>query len=273
MNMAGMNMLRATIPSFVILAMFAFGYVGILPLYFAWDDYRYLAGVHDKAILLKVFAFTIWSILTMMLGFLFSKYAIGLRGAVSIDISLRPFRRVELWAMLGLLLFCFTVLLPYLSKIPKIALFVALTEGAKEAKIARSLMGNDFAGKYHWYSLVMHDYLNFGLFAVCKLAAPQTTCGLLHVFNCLGRLKLQCDDGYCKRSFCLVVDRFVSGSCNDPARRENADPGSGKTGASFNRVAGVFLLIFHGNAKSGCGPNINFFQSTDWWDPAGIPLP
>lgn len=55
----------------------------------------------------------------------------------------------------------------YLSKVPTIALFVALSEGASsDSHLARSLMGNDFSGKYHWYSLIMHDLFNIVTFTL-----------------------------------------------------------------------------------------------------------
>jgi oligosaccharide repeat unit polymerase len=55
----------------------------------------------------------------------------------------------------------------YLSKVPTIALFVALSEGASSnSDLARSLMGNDFSGKYHWYSLIMHDLFNIVTFTL-----------------------------------------------------------------------------------------------------------
>ena len=59
-----------------------------------------------------------------------------------------------------LLVFCFSILALYISKIPRVAFVVDIVDGYSEAKLARSLMGNDFAGKYHRYHLVMHHMLN-----------------------------------------------------------------------------------------------------------------
>ncbi|EMK6923501.1 oligosaccharide repeat unit polymerase, partial [Vibrio cholerae] len=49
-------------------------------------------------------------------------------------------------------------------QLDQIALIVALTDGANAAKEARSVMGNSFSGKYHWYKLVIHDLGNLVTF-------------------------------------------------------------------------------------------------------------
>ena len=62
MRAARLSLFKITIPSFVIILMIVFDYVGILLLYFGWDNYSYYAlGVQNKHIVLKVFAFTSWS--------------------------------------------------------------------------------------------------------------------------------------------------------------------------------------------------------------------
>jgi len=38
MNLTGLSVLKVNIPTFVIAAILIFSYIGILPLYFGWDD-------------------------------------------------------------------------------------------------------------------------------------------------------------------------------------------------------------------------------------------
>ncbi|MBF4328301.1 hypothetical protein EAY16_23805, partial [Vibrio anguillarum] len=91
---------------------------------------------------------------------------IFLRKIVGFDVV--PFRSYEIrsisWIQSKLLLlifaFCIVVLINYLRQLDRIALIVALTDGANAAKVARSVMGNSFSGKYHWYKLVIHDLGN-----------------------------------------------------------------------------------------------------------------
>lgn len=160
MKIAGLSLFKITIPSVVIGAMFLFAYTGILPLYFGWDEYRYLTGVQDKILILQMFAFSSWTILAMIMGFIFANKCINIGTLNTSFYGLRALNNKEVLFMLFLLGFCLIVLKIYLSKVPQVALFVALSKGINEAKVARSLMGNAFAGKYHWYKLVMRDLLS-----------------------------------------------------------------------------------------------------------------
>lgn len=168
MKKTGMQLFEASIPSFVVLSMFAFAYIGTLPLYFGWIHYRYVMGVQDKFLVLQVLLMTSWSILTMIIGFLFARDIFHFKDYKKNISYFRPLNPKEIICLYLWLIFCLGVLYVYLTKVPSIALFVALKNGVKEATIARSLMGNDFAGKYHRYSFFMHDCLTlvtFSLFA------------------------------------------------------------------------------------------------------------
>ncbi len=162
-----MSVLRLEIPSFVIVSLFVFSYIGLLPLYFGWDEYRYNTGVQDKFLVLEVFLYSALAILTFYLGALLAKYV--LRGhPVVISENLRGLRSIETVCLSLSLVFVFAILMLYISKVPSLAILVAFSDGHKEAAVARSLMGNDFSSKYHWYSVVMHDMakvITFTLFA------------------------------------------------------------------------------------------------------------
>lgn len=159
MNKLGMPLIRLEVPSFLIVSMFVFAYMGILPLYFGWDEYRYVTGVQNKSVVLQVFLLSSLTIIGLLVGFFFAKATFSDR-YTPITYGFRRLSKIETLFSFFLLLLSLAVLLMYLSKIPTIALFVALKDGVSEAKVARSIMGNDFPGKYHWYSIFMHDLSN-----------------------------------------------------------------------------------------------------------------
>lgn len=166
MDTIGHNIFSISVPVFLIISMFVYAYSGLLPLYFGWDEYRYNMGVQDRALIFQVLIFSIISIVGLLAGFTYAKVVLKMNNFQKFD-YIRQISRKELFVLVGLIGFCFFVLFVYLSKVPSIALFVALSEGASsDSHLARSLMGNDFAGKYHWYSLIMHDLFNIVTFTL-----------------------------------------------------------------------------------------------------------
>lgn len=166
MDTIGHNIFSISVPVFLIISMFVYAYSGLLPLYFGWDEYRYNMGVQDRALIFQVLIFSIISIVGLLAGFTYAKVVLKMNNFQKFDYT-RQISRKELFVLVGLIGFCFFVLFVYLSKVPTIALFVALSEGASSnSDLARSLMGNDFSGKYHWYSLIMHDLFNIVTFTL-----------------------------------------------------------------------------------------------------------
>lgn len=165
MKLSGMSLSLFSIPSFVIFSMLFFAYAGILPLYFSWDEYRYHVGIQDQKLVLKMFLFSSWTIFTMSLGFVYCKYILGVK-IIPKCAKIRSFSSKESITTFFLFLVCLAVLALYLSKLQSIALFIAMNNaGGGDIGVSRSLMGNDFAGKYHWYSLFMRDVMNVVAFA------------------------------------------------------------------------------------------------------------
>lgn len=157
MHKFGMGIFKISIPTILILSMFAYAYVGLMPLYFGWDQYYYAIGVQDRELVFQALLMSMWSIVGLLVGFTYARYALKMKTIINIE-SIRPLRKMETLMLAGLVLLCYLVLLMYLSKVPKIALFVALNEGASTAsKLARSEMGNNFSGKFHWYYLFFSD--------------------------------------------------------------------------------------------------------------------
>lgn len=166
------NFFSIEINSAVILSMFVFSYAGILPLYFGWDQYRYQTGTQDKILIFKLMIFSIWSIFSFVVGLIASKNFLGLSSYVPTFSPTRSLKKVEISITTFLLVFCIIVTAVYLINIQQVAIWVAINKGAKAAAVARSEMGNNFSGKYHWYNLIIHDLLNvitFALFANCLI--------------------------------------------------------------------------------------------------------
>ena len=182
MEKAGIGILEVSIPSFVILSMFTFAYIGTLPLYFGWDQYRYSIGIQDRSLIFTMFVYSSWSIFAMVLGFIFSKYIIGLKSPTKEKVLYRPLKKSELYFVFVLLLCCFGILWIYLLKVPTVALFVALEEGAKKGYVARSLMNTGFSGKFYRYSFFFNELLSlitfiiFGNFLIKKRWASFSLC-------------------------------------------------------------------------------------------------
>lgn len=156
---------KVTILNFVVLAIFFFDYIGLVSLYFGWNQYRYDTGVQDKSILFQVFLCTSWSIFIIVSSYACCKHYIGKISYNFGSYRYREFTRLEETLVYVLLLVSLIFLFLYIQKVPKIALWETLTKGAKMGALARSKMGNDFSGKYHWYNLMIHDLLNLITFA------------------------------------------------------------------------------------------------------------
>lgn len=153
-----LSFFRITLPSMVILFMVAFAYIGILPLYFGWV--RASGTIEEKLMYTVVFLCASGAIIGLTLGFSFSRSILGLRLQQS-PLQCVPLKGREILGLILLLCVSLFVLYLYLAQIDRIALFVAIKEGFKEAQVARSGMGNDFQGKYHWYRLFFRQILYF----------------------------------------------------------------------------------------------------------------
>jgi len=153
-----MSILQITIPNFLFISMFAFSYIGIFPLYFYMDDYYYIyENIQDREIIFYIFLSSLWSIITITLGFWYAKYVLMLGKISSNYYQSRALSSNEKFFTILIFIISLIVFIIYLSKINDIALFTALSgEGSTKA---RSLMGNGFSGNYKWYKLFMRDIM------------------------------------------------------------------------------------------------------------------
>ncbi|MBE0472501.1 MAG: oligosaccharide repeat unit polymerase [Methyloprofundus sp.] len=165
---AGFSVLRVGLPQFVVISLFFFAFLGTLPLYFGWDEYRVNVGVTDRLLVFQVMLFSGITMLFAVVGAVFAKTVFN-KPAILNRFETIQINRKEARFLLLLVGFVLVVLYVYLNKIPKVALLVALFDSVSESKIARSMMGNDFSGKYHWYSLVIHDLANILTFSFFAL--------------------------------------------------------------------------------------------------------
>lgn len=168
---SGFNILQIGIVQFIITAIFFFAFLGTFPLFFGWDEYRVNAGVNDQLIILKVMLFSGFTMFFLIFGAIFAKSFFKNPATLNSFHNVQ-YSKIETIILLLLLLFVIFIVSIYVSKIPRIALLVSIIDGAQESHIARSAMGNSFSGKYHWYSLIMHDLANvivFSFFAIFLL--------------------------------------------------------------------------------------------------------
>lgn len=154
LEFTGFSLTRVGLIEFVMISLFFFSFLGTLPLYFGWDEYRVSLGVTDHALVFQVMLFSGFTMLNVLFGAVVSKTILS-RDIVPNYFEPPVINAKEVWFLLFLFIIVFIVLLIYLSQISQIALFVALFGNADEVGAARSMMGNDFSGKYHWYSLVI----------------------------------------------------------------------------------------------------------------------
>ncbi len=169
LKVASLDLCRITLPVIVIVALFIYQYIGIPYLYFGLDSYRAIF-VTDKYIILKVWIMTSLTISTMICGYILARYSLGplsfFRHSTPLIIPLKPRQRTIL-ILLGIL--SSLVLYKYLSIIGIENTALSVTIGLNDnldINTARSLMGNDFSGGYHWYRLFMRDVLSFVILAL-----------------------------------------------------------------------------------------------------------
>lgn len=160
-----LSFFKISLFSFSIVMLFVSSYIGILPLYFGLDSYRYNIGVQDRNIIFKILIFSSWSILAITLGYAFFINLLKKnKKEISFKFQMRSLNYLEKFFVFILFGFSLMVLWIYLSQVSEIALFVAIRDGVAKAKIARSDMTNAFSGKYHWYALFMYGVLNLVTF-------------------------------------------------------------------------------------------------------------
>lgn len=165
LRLAGEKINQVSLVNITSVAMFMFSIPGTFVLFFQLDEYRFNTGVDNPELVLEVLIFSFLNIVAFLLGVIFCRKMVGLEPVPvkRTDFNLLTCTQEHLVYILFAV--CLLILILYISKLDKLAIIVSLTEGVNAAKEARSAMGNAFqGGKYHWYSLVMHDIGNLVTF-------------------------------------------------------------------------------------------------------------
>ncbi len=152
------DFLKVGIFPFFLTCFFFFSYVGLLPLYLGWDEYRVELGVVDKKLIVNIYIFSVSVLLVMFSGYFTFSRLFPLKDRVQVEMNqLDSIQTLRLTVLLSVVL---VVLVKYISQVPSIALIDALMNTGSNLTLSRSLMTNGFSG-YTWYSLFIHDLLIF----------------------------------------------------------------------------------------------------------------
>lgn len=164
---SGVQILTISIPSFLIIAVFVYQYLGFPILFFFLNDYR-ANYVHDRAIIWEMFLWTSFTITLIIIGFIAARRSFGPLHLAdqynAFSNSINPTRFFQRLMLLILFIISVLVLVVYFYKIGwnNIPLLSAINISDQEIlkDVLRSNMGNAFDGKYHWYRLFMRDFLS-----------------------------------------------------------------------------------------------------------------
>lgn len=158
----GEKLTRVNVFTVLIASLVLFSYVGLLPLYFYWDEYRYAIGITDRSRIWSLLLMSSWSIASILLvKILFSLIFKPVYFSVNIKKS-SEFETIKLVLLLFISLFIFY---NYLNRVDSIAI-LSVFDG--DTAHSRSRMGNDFGSGYHWYKLFLYDvgaFITYAFFA------------------------------------------------------------------------------------------------------------
>jgi oligosaccharide repeat unit polymerase len=165
LKLSGESIFNISATNILFISLFVFSYVGVLPLYFGWDEYRYESGINDKNLIFYVFLCSSCCISCYLSGVIYCKKIINLKESSKNINSIRNIYGMEVFILFLLFLVSLLVCFEYLSRVESVALFAAIAEGSSAGNLARSEMTNNFDGKYHWYKFLISDVSQFLLFS------------------------------------------------------------------------------------------------------------
>lgn len=161
LKLCGESILNISLINITFISLIVFSYIGIFPLYFHLDSYRYSTGVTEKKVILQVFMYSSSSIFLFLFSIIFSRQVAGFKPFLHDRKCFYYINKKQcFYLVLGFIL-CLLALFHYLSRVESIALFEAISNNAMAAKVARSNMTNAFQGKRHWYNLFIENVAMF----------------------------------------------------------------------------------------------------------------
>lgn len=196
LRIGGMSILKLSIPTFVVISIFLFQYLGFPILYKQWDDYR-AEFVTDMDILMLAWVGTSVSTLLLCLG-----------ATIASKILKKRRRQIERWTLVDELpayvvrrvylmsAICIGILFLYVNKIglQNLAITAVINQGTQaDVTLARSMMGNAFDGGYHWYNFFMRHALIFlilVLFANRSVNKNSVSMSILILMTCCAGFSL-----------------------------------------------------------------------------------
>lgn len=140
-----------------IFCFLTFSYVGIGILYFGLDPFRASANFSNKFVWIKLYLFTITSVVFLFVGKFFSPSISPLLDNENCE---RSGFDVRLTFIICIILFfcCFTIY-KYITSVGSVALFIALGLVDGDSAVSRGEMTNAFVG-YHYFKFLNQDLLS-----------------------------------------------------------------------------------------------------------------
>ncbi|MBM7661615.1 oligosaccharide repeat unit polymerase [Bacillus mesophilus] len=173
---SNINLLIPTIPSVFIWSYIVFAYIGIMPLFFFWNDYRYAIGINDQEKILMLWGYSSLSILIVTSVFFFMSNVLNIKLVRNYKDSKVVLNRRARLGMYFLFILSLGVLFSYISQIPAIPL-IEQFKGATSEELAkfRSMATNAFSGGLHWYRLFYSSVLTFISYYAFSLVIKEKT--------------------------------------------------------------------------------------------------
>lgn len=140
-----------------------FAYIGIIPLYYYWDKYRYLVeGVRDREIILQIWIFSSLSLFLVVISYVLLKKFFIKKGNLQYKTNLGGISTYSQIFMDILLILSVGVSMYYLISLNSIPLLSLFSDHeASNVKLARSKATNDFSGNLHWFKIFYNSILTF----------------------------------------------------------------------------------------------------------------
>jgi oligosaccharide repeat unit polymerase len=177
LNFGRMRIMFLSLPSFVVISIFIFQYVGFPILYFGLDEYR-AEFVTDQVLIYKAWLGTSISTLLICMGASLGSFLLKPLGYFKVMNRIEVLKNKYIKERVYFVgFFCVGILFFYISKVgwENIALVAVLNGSSNsEIAIARSLMGNDFGSGYHWYNFFMRNCLVFVLLILISIKLQGT---------------------------------------------------------------------------------------------------
>ncbi|MCX5590191.1 O-antigen polymerase [Alcaligenes endophyticus] len=157
LRLAGEQANKISLVNITTISLYFFSILGTFPLYYQLDEYRFATGVTDKSLVFLVLICSCVNVFFFLFGVIFTREIAGIKPLPFTSSEITKLTITRALSLFLSLLFVVLVLYIYLGKIEQVAIVAAFKDGASAATLARSKMGNDFAGSYHWYSLVLNN--------------------------------------------------------------------------------------------------------------------